>query len=148
MPAAGPHARARHFFPRRPRRLELEGEGSMVDFAALLRFAVEHAASDIHIQAGLPPTLRLGGLLKAVNQPPISDEEVRKFISSIAPPRMRDNLDDRIPAGMDFSYALPGLSRFRCSVYRHLGNAGIAMRVIRRKIPTLEELHLPPVIGE
>jgi twitching motility protein PilT len=40
------------------------------------------------------------------------------------------------------------VSRFRCSAYRHLGNAGIAMRIIRGKIPTIEELHLPPVIGE
>ena len=41
-----------------------------MEFQQLLRFAVEHNASDIHLQAGLPPHLRMGGHLKAVNQPP------------------------------------------------------------------------------
>jgi len=119
-----------------------------MDFGALLRFAVEHKASDIHIQSGLTPVLRLGGYIKPIKQPPVDDDAVRNFITSIAPPRMRDNLDDRLTAGMDFSYALPNVSRFRCSAYRHLGMAGIAMRVIRGNIPTVEELHLPPVISE
>jgi len=119
-----------------------------MDFSALLRFAVEHKASDIHIQSGLTPVLRLGGYIKPIKQPPVDDDSVRNFITSIAPPRMRDNLDDRLAAGMDFSYALPNVSRFRCSAYRHLGMAGIAMRVIRGSIPTIEELHLPPVISE
>src|SRR5438093_7381093 len=119
-----------------------------MDFAVLLRFAVDHGASDIHIQAGLVPVLRLGGHIRPVKQPPVDDDAVRKFIASIAPPRIRDNLDERLAGGMDFSYAMPNVSRFRCSAYRHLGMAGIAMRVIRGKIPTIEDLHLPAVISE
>jgi twitching motility protein PilT len=119
-----------------------------MDFQRLLRFAVEHTASDVHIQAGLPPHVRIGGLLKATDQPGLTDEQVREFIASIAPPRFHEKLDDNLAAGMDFSYAMPGISRFRCSAYRHLGNAGVSMRVIRGKIPTIAELHLPPVIEE
>jgi twitching motility protein PilT len=119
-----------------------------MDFNVLLRFAVEHGASDIHVQSGLVPALRLGGHIKPIKQPPLTDDAVREFIASMAPPRMRDNLDERLAAGLDFSYALPNVSRFRCSAYRHLGMAGIAMRVIRGKIPTIDELHLPPVISE
>jgi twitching motility protein PilT len=80
--------------------------------------------------------------------PPVNDEQVRAFITEMAPARFRANLDDRIIAGLDFSYALPGASRFRCSAYQHLGVAGISMRVIKSKIPSIAELHLPPVIGE
>jgi twitching motility protein PilT len=80
-----------------------------MDFSAILRFAVDHGASDIHIQAGLVPVLRLGGHIKPVKQPPVSDDAVREFITSIAPPRMRDNVDDRLAAGMDFSYAIPNV---------------------------------------
>jgi twitching motility protein PilT len=118
-----------------------------MDFVALLRFAVEHDASDVHLQAGLPPHVRMGGILKPINSPPLTDEQVRGFISSIVPPRFREGLDDRIVAGMDFSHAQPGLTRFRCSAYRQLGHAGLAMRIIKGRIPTLAELHLPGVIG-
>jgi twitching motility protein PilT len=118
-----------------------------MDFQALLRFAVDHDASDVHLQAGLPPHVRMGGILKAINSPPVTDEQVRSFISSIVPPRFRENLDDRLVMGMDFSYAQQGLSRFRCSAYRQLAHAGVAMRIIKARIPSLAELHLPSVIG-
>ena len=52
------------------------------------------------------------------------------------------------PPAWTFSYASPELSRFRCSAYRQLGEAGISMRVIKGRILTINELHLPGVIGE
>ena len=119
-----------------------------MEFQQLLRFAVEHNASDVHLQAGLPPHLRMGGILKAVNQPVVADEPLRAFIASIAPPHLRDNVGQRMFDGLDFSYAAPGLSRFRCSAYQHLSQSRIAMRVIKAKIPTIAELHLPEVVGE
>jgi twitching motility protein PilT len=119
-----------------------------MDFHPLLRFAVEHDVSDIHLQAGLPPHLRIGGVLKHTDQPPIEDAELREFIASICPARFRDKVDERLAAGLDFSYAPPALARFRCSAYSHLGTAGIAMRTIKGKIPTAAQLHLPPVITE
>jgi twitching motility protein PilT len=119
-----------------------------MEFQQLLRFAVEHNASDIHLQAGLPPHLRMGGHLKAVNQPPITDEALRSFIGSIAPAHVRVNLGERIVDGLDFSYAAPGLCRFRCSAYQHLSQSGISMRIIKNKIPSIAELHLPEVVGE
>jgi twitching motility protein PilT len=119
-----------------------------MDFQRLLQFAVEHSASDVHIQAGKPAYVRLGGILKVTDQPPLTDDEVRGFITSISPKRYHEDLDESLSAGMDFSYAVPGLTRFRCSAYRHLGTAGISMRIIRGQIPTIAELHLPPVIGD
>jgi twitching motility protein PilT len=119
-----------------------------MDFNKLLHFAVEHDASDVHLQAGLKPTLRMGGILRATDAPPISDEELHQFITSIVPKRLSDRLDERLTAGLDFSYSAPGLSRFRCSAYRQLGEAGISMRVIKSKIRSVAELHLPPIISE
>jgi twitching motility protein PilT len=49
---------------------------------------------------------------------------------------------------MDFSYAMPGVSRFRCSAYRQLGLPGISMRIIKSKIRNVAELHLPNVVNE
>src|SRR5262249_5110260 len=50
--------------------------------------------------------------------------------------------------GLDFSHALEGLARFRCNVYSHMGTPGMVLRVIRTTIPTIEELHLPPVLHD
>jgi twitching motility protein PilT len=119
-----------------------------MDFQKLLRFAVEHSASDVHIQAGLRATVRISGILRHTDQPPISDEEARAFIQSIIPVRFRENFDERLVTGMDFSYAIPGFARFRCSAYSHLSTAGIVMRIIKSRIPTIAELHLPQVIGD
>jgi twitching motility protein PilT len=119
-----------------------------MDFQALLHFAVEHNASDIHIQAGLPATMRIGGVLRQANLPPVTDEQARAFIASIAPARFHERLDERLITGMDFSHAIPGIARFRCSAYSHLSTAGIVMRIIKGKIPTLADLHLPPVIAD
>jgi len=119
-----------------------------MDFQVLLKFAADNQASDVHIQADLPPVIRMQGIMRQINQPPIKDEEVRNFITSIAPARFRQNIEERIIAGLDFSYAMPGVTRFRCSAYQELGRAGIAMRVIRNKILSVAELHLPDVVND
>jgi twitching motility protein PilT len=119
-----------------------------MDFQTLMRFAAEREASDIHLQTGLSPKLRIQGVLHTVDQPALTDEYIRQFISSIAPARMRDKLDERLLVGMDFSYAAPGICRFRCSGYRALGNSGISMRLIKAKIPSIAELHLPAIVND
>ena len=122
--------------------------GDIMDFGTLLRFAVEKDASDVHVQAGLAPLLRLSGGLRAADVPPVTDEQLHAFLLAIAPVRFHDALDERITKGMDFSYQMPGVSRFRCSAYRTLGVVGVTMRVIKSKIRTVAELQLPPVINE
>src|SRR3954467_1806215 len=119
-----------------------------MDFQPLLRFAVEHDASDIHLQAGLSPNLRIGGILRATKQPALTDDEVRNFITEMVPKRFRESVEDRLSQGLDFSYAAPNLARFRCSAYRQLGEAGVAMRVIKGRIPSAAELNLPDVIND
>src|SRR5580765_8837275 len=119
-----------------------------MEFQQLLKFAVEHDASDVHLQAGMSPNLRMGGHLRATKQPPLTDDDVKNFIASIVPVRLKENLDDRMANGLDFSYAAPGLSRFRCSAYRQLGETGISMRVIKSQIRTIAQLHLPEVVSE
>jgi twitching motility protein PilT len=119
-----------------------------MDFKELFEFAVAHDASDIHIQAGAPPMLRIGGQVRSVESKPLSDEAVREFIASIAPPRERERLQEAATRGLDFSHVVPGLSRFRCSAYRQMGTYGIVMRVIRTTVPSIEMLHLPSVVHD
>jgi twitching motility protein PilT len=119
-----------------------------MDFFKLLRYAVDHDASDVHLQSGDRPILRLGGTIKFVDGASLSDDDVRGFIEAIVPQRLKEDVEQRLVAGLDFSYSAEGLGRFRCSAYRHLGCAGISMRVIKGRIPSIEELHLPPVVGD
>jgi twitching motility protein PilT len=78
----------------------------------------------------------------------LTDEEIRRFITDIAPKRFKDSIDERLISGLDFSYAAPQLARFRCSAYQNLGQAGMTMRIIRGRIPSLPELHLPEVVHD
>ena len=119
-----------------------------IDLQKLLQFAVENDASDVHLQALAAPMIRIAGQMRAVNAEPLTEEEVRGFIASIGPEGLEGDLDTAIVQGLDFSYEIAGLSRFRCSGYRHLGKAGISMRIIRFQIPSIEDLHLPKVIND
>ena len=119
-----------------------------MDLQNLLRFAVEHGASDVHVQAGSAPMLRLHGAVRFVETEPIGQEQMQRFLASIAPEWRRDELGAAVVAGLDFSYSIEGLSRFRCSAYSHLGRWGVVLRVIRSKIPGIEELNLPTVIHD
>jgi twitching motility protein PilT len=119
-----------------------------VDLDKLLQFAVEQGASDLHIQAGAPPMLRIGGQPRFIEGPPLTGEETRRFVAAIVPRRHTEDLDEAMVAGLDFSHTIAGLARFRCSAFSHLGTAAMVVRVIRTKIPSLEELNLPPVIHD
>jgi twitching motility protein PilT len=119
-----------------------------MDLERLLHFAVEHGASDLHLQAGTPPMLRLRGQGRFLERPPLTPEATREFAAAILPAHFSGRLDETLARGIDFSYAIDGLARFRCSVYSHLGTVSIAIRILRNRIPSLDELNLPPVVRE
>ncbi len=119
-----------------------------MNFDQLIRFAVEQNASDVHLQTGAAPLLRINGLIRSVESPPVSDQELRQFIVALKPKLTLDQLEAAMVPGLDFSYAIPGVSRFRCNVYSHLGTPAMVLRVIQLKIRTIEELHLPAVLRD
>ena len=114
----------------------------------VLRFAFENKASDVHFQASAPPMVRIDGQMHSVDLPALTDEQTLAFIASIAPNPADGDLDAALFNGLDFSYSIPELCRFRCSADRHLGNTGIALRIIRFEIPSLDDLHLPEVVRD
>jgi twitching motility protein PilT len=119
-----------------------------MDLDKLLHFAVEQGASDLHLQAGAAPMLRIGGNARFVEGPALTPETTRQFASAILPKHQASDLERAMVQGIDFSHALAGLARFRCSIYSHLGTPAMVLRVIRTKIPSIEDLHLPPVIHD
>jgi len=122
--------------------------GFNMDFNEILRFAVEQGASDIHVQTAAPPLVRISGEMRRMDLEPVTDEQTKGWIASILPESSGYDLDTASTQGLDFSYALPGLARFRCSVYRQLGKFGMVVRVIRIDIPSIDDLNLPKVVHD
>lgn len=114
----------------------------------LLLFAVEQGAADLHLQTGAVPRLRVGGLVREIDAPALTDEQVRQYIRAIAPRGVVEDVGEAMTRGVDFSYAIGNHARFRCNLYSHLGTPGLVLRVIPPRVRTVEELNLPPVVGE
>jgi twitching motility protein PilT len=119
-----------------------------MDFSAILQFAVDQGASDVHLQSRVTPMIRLAGQMRTLKHDPLSREAVAGFIREIVSADGDTDIDRAAAEGLDFSYVFSDQARFRCSAYRALGELGITMRVIRTKIPALDELNLPPVVEE
>jgi twitching motility protein PilT len=109
-----------------------------------LRFAVQAGASDLHLTPGREPTVRLHGLLRKIKASSLTSEETASILHEALLPAQWEMLEKH--QSVDLCYEAPGLGRFRANVYRQrLGLAG-AFRALPRKVPTLAELGMPPVI--
>ncbi len=117
----------------------------MTDLMSLITQAAAEGASDIHLRAAVPPMLRIGGALTPVPGEAPTQDELAAFIAAVAPPRYTDIVEASFH-GLDFSYELPSVCRFRCSACCAKGQLGLVMRVIRTTIPSLQSLHLPDVV--
>ncbi|WP_044339501.1 type IV pilus twitching motility protein PilT [Rossellomorea aquimaris] len=110
----------------------------------LLRAAFELKASDIHLTVGSAPVFRIHGDLKRYGQDVLKPEDTEQMAKAIVPDHLWTEFKER--GELDFSYALPGVSRFRVNAYFQRSCISIALRVVPGNIPTLEELKLPPVL--
>jgi twitching motility protein PilT len=107
----------------------------------LLVAMAERGASDLHIAAGTPPTLRVHGHLIPLDYPPTDAETTKALAYSLISAEQRDRFESNFE--LDFSYGVSGLSRYRVNVYRQRGAVGIAIRSIPHQPKTFQELGLP-----
>ncbi len=112
----------------------------------LCRMCVERKASDLHITTNLPPTIRVDGELVSLPFAPLRPEDTQRLAYDI----MSDDHVRTFEATreLDFSHSIKDLARFRVNVYMQRDSVGIALRAIPSRIPTFEELRLPPIIRE
>lgn len=111
---------------------------------ALLRTAVERRASDVHITVGIPPVLRLNGSLVRTDAEPLRVQDTQAMLEAITSPEQQEKFWQT--GEIDFSFAIPGLSRFRVNAFRQRGSAAIAIRVVNERIATLDELGHPEIL--
>jgi len=125
--------------------LELDQRiNDVTDIFELMRFSYEIGASDIHLAVGLPPMMRVNGLLSAVGREPLDARTVFAMVSELMNERRGDEFQK---AGeTDFSYELSGTCRFRVNVFKEAGCAAAALRLISNEIPTFSQLGLPDTL--
>jgi twitching motility protein PilT len=112
----------------------------------LLQFTVKSNASDLHLSAGLPPMIRVDGDIRRINLPPLEHKEVHTLIYDIMSDRQRKEYDEFMEC--DFSFAIPGLARFRVNAFNQSRGAGAVFRTVPNKVLTLEDLNCPGVFKD
>lgn len=107
----------------------------------LLRAAFELKASDIHLTVGTPPILRINGELKRYGKEILTPKDTEEMAKGIIPEHQWATLKEQ--GELDFSYGIPGVSRYRINAFHQRSCLALAVRVVPTKIPTIEELRLP-----
>ncbi len=111
----------------------------------LLRVAVDRNASDLHLKAGNHPIIRVDGELITLDEyPRLMGENTTEMALSLMNPRQKERFKEDL--GIDLSYQVPDLGRFRCNAFYQRGNVSLVSRVIHTEVPHLDDLNLPPVI--
>jgi twitching motility protein PilT len=117
-----------------------------MDISELLAFSVKNKASDLHLSAGLPPMIRVHGDVRRINLPPLEHKDVHGMIYDIMNDGQRKQYEEVLEC--DFSFAIPGLARFRVNAFNQERGASAVLRTIPSKILSLEDLNAPKIFGE
>ncbi|MEK7606349.1 MAG: PilT/PilU family type 4a pilus ATPase [Patescibacteria group bacterium] len=118
------------------------------EITELIEITIKEGASDLHLSAGYPPTVRVSGMLiPLVKKEVLTAEDTEGFMEVLLTKENKELfLQEK---EIDFSYSYQNNeARFRgnCSVSR--GSISIVMRLVPKRIRTLEELGLPTVLGD
>ncbi len=114
-----------------------------MDILELLAFAVKHEASDLHLSAGVRPMIRVDGDMRRIGVDPLDGRTVQTMLYDIMGDVNRKNYEEFLET--DFSFALPGVARFRVNVFNQNRGPAAVFRAIPDRVLTLEELGAPAV---
>jgi twitching motility protein PilT len=117
-----------------------------VNLRDLLQEMIEKRASDLHITAGVPPMLRIDGVIRPTNHPVITPEVSKMIAYSIITEEQQKRFEN--DKELDFSFGVTGLSRFRANCFQQRGVTSIAIRQIPFEILDFGSLGLPPIVDE
>ncbi|MDR3479161.1 MAG: type IV pilus twitching motility protein PilT [Burkholderiaceae bacterium] len=117
-----------------------------MDISELLAFSVKNNASDLHLSSGLPPMIRVHGDVRRINLPPLEHKDVHGMIYDIMNDGQRKAYEENLEC--DFSFAIPGLARFRVNAFNQDRGAAAVLRTIPSKILSLEALNCPRIFTD
>ena len=112
----------------------------------LLRRMVEKNASDLFLTAGFPPAVKIDGEVRPQSERALTAEQSATLVRSLMNDRQTRDFD--ATKECNFAIAPPGIGRFRVSAFVQQSAVGCVIRMINAKIPSFEELDLPPILKE
>jgi twitching motility protein PilU len=112
----------------------------------LLRKLLELEGSDLFITAGFPPAMKVDGKIRPVSDKALSPQQSNALVRAI----MNDRQTREFDASKECNFAIApiNIGRFRVSAFIQQGQTGCVCRTINTEIPTLDELELPPILGD
>ncbi len=117
-----------------------------MDLNDILIQIVAMSGSDLHLAAGIPPVARVNGELVRLAMSRLMPQDIEALLFPLLQPEQIDRLEKN--RELDFSYSLPGVSRFRGNIMWQRGSLGVNFRVVAMKVPCLEELGLPVAVRD
>ena len=116
------------------------------DIESFLKKAVAIGASDVHLQVGEYPVVRLNGKIIKVDMPKLTQEELLSICEVLLPPHFKEKVNTYFD--LDFAHEIQGCSRFRVNLSRQLGKTALVIRTIPYNIKKIGELNLPESIEQ
>jgi len=123
-----------------------EGLTEPINLKAYLRFVVKQEASDLFITAGMPPSLKIDGVVRPLGERPLSSQQVEALVYGAMSPYQKTEFESQLEA--NFAIHDHDIGRFRVNVFRQQNEVGMVIRRIKTDIPTFEELRLPASFKE
>jgi twitching motility protein PilT len=121
-------------------------EESSIDLDELLVALVDRGGSDLHLTAGIPPSIRVHGEITALDEFPVCvPDDLQKMLYSIMTQKQREQFENELE--LDMSYSIPGKARFRVNIFQQRDAIGSVMRVIPFEILPLETLGIPEQVS-
>ncbi len=115
----------------------------------LFRMVMKHKGSDLHLKVGLPPAMRLAGVLRVMQLGPLSSNDMERLMFPLLTQRQKDILVET--GGIDFAHIIfddKQETRFRVNLFRQRGRLSLVARRVSTSIPNFEGLGLPPIMAE
>ncbi len=112
----------------------------------LLTVVCEQGASDLHLKVGNHPIARIRGKLTPMTQfkRMVQEDTIAMAYAIMASDKQKGKFKENMD--LDIAYSVPSLGRFRCNIFNQRGTVGLVLRVIPRKIYTIDDLMLPKVL--
>ena len=118
----------------------------MKNFKEIILYALSLEASDVHLTVGLPPIMRVDGVLTPIGEELLYDEYITDVVRQLA---SDEQIKEMKSVGeIDFAVTYDGTIRMRCNAFYQQGHAAIALRLLPLRVPTVQELALSPIIVE
>jgi len=116
----------------------------MARIDAFLKLGMAQGCSDLHLAVGVPPMLRMHGDLVPIKFRELGDGELESYVLEVLTQTQAKHLRDG--NDLDFSYVSSDGGRFRANVFRKETGIGAVFRTIPTKMPTIDQLGLPPIV--